>query len=100
MRSPFRHLGLKLLSLGLALLLWMAVAGEEIVERGLRVPLELQQFPSGLELQAEPPAAADVRVRGASAALSRLSPGDVVAVLDLHGAQTGRRLFHLTPEQV
>lgn len=97
---PFRHFGLKVLSLGLALLLWMSVAGEEIVERGLRVPLELQQFPSGLELQGEPPAAVDVRVRGASAALSRVGAGDVYAVLDLHGASPGRRLFHLTPEQV
>lgn len=97
---PFRHFGLKLLSFGLALLLWMSVAGEEIVERGLRVPLELQQFPQGLELQNEPPASVDVRVRGASAALSRLGAGDVFAVLDLHGAAPGRRLFHVTPEQV
>ena len=37
----------------LAVLLWMIVAGEETVERGLRVPLELQQFPAGLELQGE-----------------------------------------------
>ena len=50
---PFRHAGLKLLSLGLAVLLWMVVAGEETVERGLRVPLELVQFPPGLELQGE-----------------------------------------------
>lgn len=97
---PFRHFGLKVLSLGLALLVWMSVSGEEIVERGLRVPLELQQFPAGLELQGEPPAAVDVRVRGASTALSRVGAGDVVAVLDLHGAAPGRRLFHLTPEQV
>lgn len=97
---PFRHFGLKLLSLGLALLLWLSVAGETIVERGLRVPLELQQFPQGLELQGEPPASVDVRVRGASAALSRVGAGDVFAVLDLHGAAPGRRLFHLTPEQV
>jgi YbbR domain-containing protein len=91
---PFRHVGLKLLSLVIALLLWMAVAGEETVERSLRVPLELQQFPAGLELQGEVPATADVRVRG------RVSPGDIVAVLDLRGARPGRRLFHLTPEQV
>ena len=50
---PFRHLGLKLLSLGLAVSLWMVVSGEETVERGLRVPLELQQFPSGMELQTD-----------------------------------------------
>jgi YbbR domain-containing protein len=97
---PFRHAGLKLLSLGLAVLLWMVVAGEETVERGLRVPLELVQFPAGLELQGEPPALVDVRVRGASSTLSRVGPGDIVAVLDLRGARPGRRLFQLSPEQV
>ena len=97
---PFRHFGLKLLSFGLAVSLWMVVAGEETVERGLRVPLELQQFPSGLELQTEAPSTVDVRVRGASGALGRLSAADVVAVLDLRGARAGRRLFHVTPDQV
>jgi YbbR domain-containing protein len=96
---PFRHLGLKALSLALALLLWMVVSGEETVERGLRVPLELQQMPAGLEL-GDVPATVDVRVRGASGALSRVGSGDVVAVLDLRSAQSGRRLFPLTPDQV
>jgi len=97
---PFRHLGLKLLSLALAVLLWMAVAGEEIVERGLRVPLELQQLPANVELSGDVPTAVDVRVRGASGTLSRVGPGDVVAVLDLRGARPGRRLFPMTPDQV
>ena len=97
---PFRHLGLKVLSLVLALLLWMIVSGEETVERGLRVPLELLQVPAGLELTGEVPATVDVRVRGASGSLSRVSTGDVVAVLDLRSARSGRRLFPLTPEQV
>ena len=97
---PFRHLGLKVLSLGIAVLLWMIIAGDQTVERGLRVPLELQQFPAGLELQAEPPALVDVRVRGSSDTLSRLGPGDIVAVLDFRAAKAGRRLFQLTPEQV
>ena len=97
---PFRHVGLKLLSVTLAVMLWMVIAGEETVERGLRVPLELQQFPAGLELLGDVPTTADVRVRGAAGTLSRLSPGDVVAVVDLRGARSGERLFHLTPEQV
>lgn len=97
---PFRHLGLKLLSLGLAILLWMTVAGEATVERGLRVPLELQQFPAGLEVIGDVPTSVDVRVRGASGTLSRVSAGEVVAMLDLRGARPGRRLFPLTPEQV
>jgi YbbR domain-containing protein len=97
---PFRHLGLKVLSLVLAVLLWMVVSGEETVERGLRVPLELLQVPAGLELTGEVPATVDVRVRGASGTLSRVSTGDVVAVLDLRSARSGRRLFPLTPDQV
>jgi YbbR domain-containing protein len=97
---PFRHFWLKLLSVALAVLLWSVISGEETVERGLRVPLELQQFPPGLELLGDVPTTADVRVRGASGTLGRLSPGDVVAVVDLRGARPGERLFHLTPEQV
>ena len=97
---PFRHFGLKLLSVALAALLWLVVAGEETVERGLRVPFELQQFPEGLELLSELPTTVDVRVRGASGTLSRVTPGDIVAVLDVRGARPGQRLFHLTQEQV
>jgi YbbR domain-containing protein len=96
----FGNLWLKLLSIGLALMLWMVVSGEETVERGLRVPLELTQVPAGLELLGDVPATVDVRVRGASGTLSRVAAGEVVAVLDLHTAQSGRRLFPLTPEQV
>src|SRR5215813_1240044 len=97
---PFRHFGLKVWSVLLAVALWLAVTGDESVERGLRVPLELQQFPSGLELQGDPPALVDVRVRGESGALGRVGSGDIVAVLDLKAARPGRRLFQLTPEQV
>jgi YbbR domain-containing protein len=97
---PFGHLGLKALSVGFAVLLWLVVSGDETVERGLRVPLEFQQFPAGLEMMGEAPAVVDVRVRGASSTLSRLAPGDIVAELDLKAARMGRRLYQLTPEQV
>ncbi len=97
---PFRHFGAKVFSVAAAVLLWMTVSGEETVERGLRVPLELQQFPAGLEISGELPTTVDIRLRGGSAALSRLAPGDVVAVLDLRSARPGQRVFPLTPEQV
>jgi YbbR domain-containing protein len=97
---PFRHAGLKVVSVALAVALWMAVSGEEIVERGLRVPLELQQFPPGLELLSEPFTLVDVRVRGGSGTLSQVTAGDIVAMLDLRAARPGRRLFQLTPENV
>ena len=39
---PFRHLGLKFVSIALAVLLWFIVAGEPIVQRTVRVPLAVR----------------------------------------------------------
>jgi len=97
---PFQHLGLKIVALGFGVLLWMLVSGEATVERVLPVPLELQQFPAGLELQTQAPSTVEVRVRGGSETLSRLSSSDIVAAVNLQGARSGQRLFHVTPPQV
>ncbi|HSK10697.1 MAG TPA: CdaR family protein [Vicinamibacterales bacterium] len=97
---PFRHLGLKVISVTIAVALWFLVAGEQTVERSLRAPLELQNMPEQLVLVDNPPPAVDVRVRGTAGVLRELSTADVVAVLDLSAARPGRRLFHLTTENV
>jgi YbbR domain-containing protein len=97
---PFRHLGLKVLAIVLASVLWFTVAGEHVVERSLRVPLAVRNTPPDLEIVGDLPAAVDVRVRGSAAQLSRLDAGDVVAMLDLVAARTGERLFHLRTDEV
>ena len=97
---PFRNLGLKFLSTLVALLLWLVVAGERVVERVMRAPVEFQNLPAGLELVGSPPDTVDVRLRGSSGALSRMASGDMSAVLDLATARPGRRLFHITQSQV
>jgi YbbR domain-containing protein len=97
---PFRHLGLKVLALALATLLWMTVSGEHVVERSIRVPLEFRNIPPQLEIVGDPPATVDVRLRGTSALLSRIEPGEVVAVLDLANARPGSRLFHIRNDEV
>ncbi|MEW5981754.1 MAG: CdaR family protein [Acidobacteriota bacterium] len=98
--NPFRNFGLKTLSVAIAVMLWFLFGSQQIVERSLRSPLELQNKPENLELVGEAPASVDVRVRGTSGVLGQLSAGDIVTVLDLTTARSGRRLFHLTPEQV
>ncbi|MPY91279.1 MAG: hypothetical protein GEU99_25630 [Luteitalea sp.] len=97
---PFRNIGLKLVALSLAALLWLAVGGEETAERYLPVPLEFQNVPTGLEISGDPPASVNARVRGSSGNLARMQLGEVVAVLDLRGVRSGEKLFHLLPEQV
>lgn len=95
-----RHTGLKLMSIALAALLWLAVSGEQIVERPFRIPLEFTNMPPQLEQVGEPPNVVDVRVRGSSGRLSRIAAGEVVAVVDLKGARPGQRLFHVTNADV
>lgn len=97
---PVRNVRLKLVSVCIASLLWMVVAGDRVVERVLRVPVELQGMPANLELVGPAPDTVDVRVRGSSKALARLGPGDIAAVLDLKSAREGRRLLTLGPTQV
>jgi YbbR domain-containing protein len=98
--NPFRRFGLKVLSVVVATMLWLAVGGEQVVERTLRSPLELQNIPEGLEVVGDTPSTVDIRMRGLSSTLGQLSAGDVVTVLDTATARPGRRLFHLTPEHV
>ena len=97
---PFRHLGLKILAIALASVLWLTVAGEHVVERSLRAPLAVRNLPPALEIVGDLPAAVDVRVRGSSAQLSRIDPGEVVAMVDLTNARIGTRLFHLRTDEV
>jgi len=94
------HLGLKFVSIALAALLWVAVSGEQTVERSLRIPLEFTNLPAQLEVVGDPPNVVDVRVRGSSGALNRIAAGELVAVLDLRSARAGQRLFHLGGDDV
>jgi YbbR domain-containing protein len=97
---PFRNLGLKFLSVCIAALLWLVVAGERVVERVMRAPVEMQNLPESLEIVGTPPDTVEVRLRGPSGALSRMAAGDMAAVIDLQTARPGRRLFHLTQNNV
>lgn len=99
--AGFRHIGLKIVSIGLAALLWALVSGEQVVERALRVPLEFTNVPADLELVGDAPNSVDVRVRGSSGALGRIAAGELIAILDLREAGPGRgQLFHLTGDDV
>ena len=54
---PFAHVGLKVVSVAFAVMLWFMVSSQRAaVERGLRIPLELQNLPVNLEMM-EPPQA-------------------------------------------
>jgi len=96
----FHNLALKIVSVILAALLWLIVSGEQTVERVLRIPLEYTNIPAQLELVGDPLTVVDVRVRGSSGTLGRLSVGELAAVLDVRSPRPGQRLYHLTGADV
>lgn len=97
---PFANLPLKIISLLVAVVLWLAVSGQSQVERNIRVPLEYQNVPPGMEIVGDPPGSVDVRLRGSSGNLARVVQGDVVAALDLTNARPGTRIFNLHASEV
>jgi YbbR domain-containing protein len=98
--QPFANLPLKVVSVVVATVLWLAVAGQSTVERNIQVPLEYRNVPAGMEIVGDPPGAVDVRLRGSSGNLARVVQGDVVAALDLSNARRGTRIFNLRADEV
>jgi len=91
---------LKLVSLGLAALLWFVIAGEKTSEMGVPAHLELQNFPKDLEVTGEPVDTVEVRLRASPGIIQRIGPGDVSAQVDLAGLQEGEHIVHLTDKSI
>jgi len=94
-----RRWHLKLLALGLAVAVWIAVTGEGRGVSDFRVPVDVV-LSSGATLAATPPANVTVRLRGPESLLRRLDPYDLSMRVDLRDAAGGDRTVQLTPRNV
>ena len=100
MHSLLDNLGLKLVSLALAGVLWFVIAGEKSSEMGLEVPVELQNFPRELELTGDAVTQVEVRLRASPGIIQQVDKGDVAARIDLAGASEGERIVHLSADSI
>ena len=100
MRLLLQNLPLKLVSLALATLLWLVIAGEKTSEMGLSVPVELKNFPRDLELTGDAVNAVEVRLRASPSIIQSLGPGDVSAHVDLSGVLEGEHIVNLTADSI
>ncbi|HEX9191577.1 MAG TPA: CdaR family protein [Candidatus Deferrimicrobiaceae bacterium] len=90
-RFAGHNLGLKLLSLCLAVACWLFVAGESRVLVGFSVPLEFRDVPRGMTVTNKVARQVEVRLAGPSSFLSALKHTDIAAAIDLSGARAGRQ---------
>jgi YbbR domain-containing protein len=101
----FRHfvlhnIGLKLLSLLLAVVLWFGVVREPVAEVAVDVPIEFHNIPPNLEISSEVVPRAQIRVRGPQQIIRHLQSADIYADIDLNGVKPGDRTYDLTSDEV
>ena len=94
------NLGLKLLSLALAFILWMIVfRGDQSVDQSLTVPLQLVPGPS-LMLVGQSSRTVKLDVEGTPQALRNLAPAEIVARIALPEGRTGEIGVEVKPEHL
>ena len=99
-RHVLHNFGLKLLSLALAVALWLAVARDPVAEVAVDVPIEFHNIPENLEISSENIPRAQIRVRGPQRVVRRLQTSDVSADIELSAIKPGERTFDLTTDQI
>ncbi|HYL39226.1 MAG TPA: CdaR family protein [Bryobacteraceae bacterium] len=94
MRQLFtRNIGWKLLSLVMAIALWIAVAREPELATSLSVPVEFKNMPDDLDFNSSVPDRVQLEIRGSSGRLSRNNLADLAVILDLSDARAGERTY-------
>ena len=99
-RHVLHNLGLKLMSLALAVGLWLAVARDPVAEIAVDVAIEFHNIPQNLEISSENIPRAQIRLRGPERVVRHLQPADVYAEIELSGTKPGQRTFDLTAQQI
>jgi len=104
MRSPkywiTNNWQLKIVSLVLAVMLWMAVANQASSEIGLEVPLEYRNIPRRLEITGDMTNTVQVRLRGSSSLIKDITAKDVSTMIDLGKMTSGEKNVPLSPQNV
>jgi YbbR domain-containing protein len=94
------NLGWKLLSLAIAVSLWIAIAREPELATSVAVPIEFKGMPDDLDIVSNTPERVRLEIRGPSGRLSRDNLANLAVVLDLSGARPGERTFNIRPAAV
>jgi YbbR domain-containing protein len=94
------NLGWKLLSLVIAVTLWIAIAREPEMATAVAIPIEFKNMPDDLDIVSNTPDRVRLEIRGPSGRLGRDDLANLAVVLDLTGARPGERTFNIRPATI
>lgn len=95
------NLGWKLLSLTVAVVLWLTFVNNPDLVTTISVPVEYANVPADLELRPDAPERVRLEVRGPSTRIHQFENSSPAVVLDLSDIRKPcERTFRITPEQV
>src|SRR5262245_19004527 len=94
------NVGLKLLALGMATVMWAAVGSDPVTEAIFRVPVEFVNVPKDLEVITAHPTV-QIMAKGPSHAVRRAEPADFAVRLDVAPKMgQGEHTFSFDPSSV
>jgi YbbR domain-containing protein len=102
LRLITHNLGWKVLSLAIAVLIWMVVANEPQLSTFASARIEFKNLPDSLELASNPETSVLLELRGPSGPLGGLSDGTrhPAVILDMTGIAPGEHTFAIGPGNV
>ncbi len=97
-----REWPLKLVSIGLALAIWLLLAPSQKMssEKSLTIPLETRNMPANLEIVERPPATVDITLRAPNRLLKEIGPSGLVARIDLDRATVLQQEYALSTSMI
>src|SRR5438309_5864445 len=94
-----RNLGLRIISLALAVGLWIFVnAGQHGSSRSLDVPISYRRLPPGFLITNPHPDIVKIQISGPRGLLSLIEPNRLTVTLDLSGVGVGQASFKIGPD--
>jgi YbbR domain-containing protein len=96
----FSNFGIKILSLVLAISMWIFVTYKGQSEMVVDAPISFKNVPKGLELLRESARTVTLNLRGQESLLKSLRPLDLNVVIDLSNAKRGESTYYLDKNAV
>ena len=93
----FKNLGLKILSLCVAVVLWYSVVSERQTNLLVTVPLTFVNVPKGMKVRMVSAERVSLHLEGPVSALRTMEIGKIRGTIDLKGSREGKSRFELSP---